>query len=87
VANGAILEEWGLIRSMRVRNMAFQWGPYELEWLISWLIPDFLKTADGRYIPVFWQLPVYLTVYPFFAILINLATKAFSKSKYSVTDI
>jgi hypothetical protein len=80
VANGAILAEWGLIRNMRVRNMAFQWGPYELEWLVAWLIPDFLMTADGRYIPVFWQLPIYLTFYPFFGFIVNLAAKLTSKA-------
>ncbi|MCL1949154.1 MAG: cytochrome ubiquinol oxidase subunit I [Turicibacter sp.] len=67
VANGAILEGWGVIGRQQNWNMAFQWGPAELEGVIGWLVPGILRTGDG-FIPVLWQLPVFFTFYPAFAL-------------------
>ena len=74
VANTAILDVWGLIGNMRNWNIAFQWGPAGIYSMVGWMIPDFLRTDHG-FIPVFWQLPVWVTFYPAFALLVNLLQK------------
>jgi len=80
VANLAILQEWGIIRHMRNWNMAFQWGPDGLEGLVGWLIPSFLRTESG-FVPVLWQLPLFLTIYPLFGLLVLLIKWGLGKIK------